>query len=135
MKLENVDITKLKINNLPKFDKCPCELCDDGCLDRAGLKHHPECRRKLPKRTQLPAAFRCPLSHYKGIFLAATSTSAEPVDHRRHPCVPPPDNDILPVSKHIPMVGISSQKDHYQPPPTDALQYKIAKAPKQVADE
>lgn len=134
MKLENVDLTKLQVNNLPKFDKCPCELCDDGCFDRAGCKHHPECRRKLPKRTQLPAAYRCPLSHYKGTFLAATLPSGQTVDHRRQPCAPPPDNDILPASKNVPMAGLSSQKEHYPPPPTDALQQKIVKAPKQTSN-
>lgn len=117
MKLENVDASKLKLSDLPKFDKCPCELCDDGCFDRAGNEHHPECRRRGPKRTQLPSMARCPLSHYKGSFLAATTITNEPVSHRRQAIPPPPDNQIPISFKNAPMSGVSTQRQHYQPPP------------------
>jgi hypothetical protein len=132
MKLENVDIAKLRIADLPKFDKCPCELCDDGCFDRAKNKHHPECRRKLPQRSKLPIATRCPLSHYQGTFLPTTSPSGKPIDHRRHPCPPPPDNEILTASRNVPMSIISSQKEHYPPPPPDTTKKPLVKAAKQV---
>jgi hypothetical protein len=132
MKLENVDVAKLKLTDLPKFDKCPCELCDDGCFDRAGNKHHPECRRRLPQRSKLPLVARCPLSHYQGTFLAATSKSGEPADHRRHPCPPAPDNEILISSKNVPMSGISSQKDHFQPPPLGIKKEKAIEHAKPV---
>ncbi len=132
MKLENVDIAKLQLGDLPKFDKCPCELCDDGCFDRAGNKHHPECRRQQPQRSKLPLATRCPLSHYQGTFLAATSVNGVPASFRRHPCPPAPDNDILTAPKKEPMSGISSQKEHYQPPPPGTIQPKVVKSTKQV---
>jgi hypothetical protein len=132
MKLENVDVAKLQLADLPKFDKCPCELCDDGCFDRAGNKHHPECRRRLPQRSKLPLAARCPLSHYQGTFLAATSVSGGPADHRRHPCPPAPDNEILTSFKNVPMSGVSSQKDHYQPPPPGIIKQKAVEPTKQV---
>lgn len=132
MKLENVDVAKLQLADLPKFDKCPCELCDDGCFDRAGNKHHPECRRQQPQRTKISLAARCPLSHYQGTFLAATSGSGGAATRRRHPFPPAPDNDILTASKNIPMSTISSQKDHYQPPPTGSIKQQVVKSDKQV---
>lgn len=127
MKLENVDIGKLQVNDLPKFDKCPCELCDDGCFDRAGNKHYPGCQRKVQQRSKLPLFARCPLSHYQGTFLAGSTG-----EHRRHACPPAPDNDILTVSRSIPMSTLSSQKDHYQPPPPTAAKNAAAKPVKQV---
>ncbi|CAF1360382.1 unnamed protein product [Rotaria magnacalcarata] len=117
MKLENVDATKLKIGDLPKFNKCPCELCDDGCFDRAGNEHYPECRRRGPQRTQLPHGARCPLSHYKGSFLAATTIFSGASPHRRQAIPPPADNEIPISFKHASMSGISTQREHYQPPP------------------
>jgi len=133
MKLENVDVAKLQLADVPKFDKCPCELCDDGCFDRAGNKHRPECRRQLPQRSKLPLAARCPLSHYQGTFLAATSVSGGPANHRRHPFPPAPDNDIFTSSfKNTPMSDVSSQRDHYQPPPPDSIKQKLVKPAKQV---
>lgn len=130
MKLENVDVAKLQLADLPKFDKCPCELCDDGCFDRAGNKHHPECRRRQPQRSKLSQAARCPLSHYQGTFLAASGKT--PI-HRRLACLPAPDNEILTSSKTIPMSTISSQKDHYQPPPPGSISKpKDVKSDKQV---
>jgi hypothetical protein len=132
MKLENVNVSKLQIADVPKFDKCPCELCDDGCFDRAGNKHHPECRRQLLKRTKLPLAAHCPLSHYQATFIATASASGGPVDHRRHPCLPAPDNQILTPTKNVPMSGISSQKDHYQAPPPGIIKQKAIKPDKQV---
>ena len=121
MKLENVDLSKLQLSDLPKFDKCPCELCDDGCFDRAGGEHHPGCRRKAIQRTTLPSTYRCPVSHYKSTFLPVTDISGGPADHRRQACPPPPDNEIPIAFKHAPMSGISSQRDHYPPPPSDSL--------------
>jgi hypothetical protein len=132
MKLENVDVAKLQVGDLPKFDKCPCELCDDGCFDRAGNKHHPECRRRLPQRSKLPLAARCPLSHYQGTFLAATAVSGRPAGHRRHPILPAPDNQILTSSKKIPMSIVTSQKDDYQPPPPGIVKQKSFQPAKQV---
>lgn len=132
MKLENVDLSKLQLTDLPKFDKCPCELCDDGCFDRAGGEHHPNCRRKAVQRTQLPAAYRCPVSHYKSTFVPVTSVSGGPADHRRQPCPPPPDNEIPIAFKHAPMSGVSSQRDHYPPPPPDSLKKTSPAAVKQV---
>lgn len=127
MKIENVDIAKLQLADLPKFDKCPCELCDDGCFDRAGNKHYPQCRRKGQQRSKLPLFARCPLSHYQGTFLAGSSA-----EYRRQTCPPAPDNDILTVSRSIPMSTLSSQKDHYQPPPPTAAKNAAAKPVKQV---
>ncbi|CAF0738863.1 unnamed protein product [Rotaria sordida] len=121
MKLENIDVSKLQLTDLPKFDKCPCELCDDGCFDRAGYEHHPECRRKTVQRTKLPLALRCPLSHYQATFQAATNVSGGPADHRRQPCPPVPDNEIPISFKNVPMSGLSSQRDHYQPPPLSSI--------------
>ena len=133
MKLENVDVAKLRLVDLPKFDKCPCELCDDGCFDRAGNKHHPECRRKLKQqRSKLPLVTRCPLSNYQGTFLATSSTSGGPAEYRRHPCPPAPDNDILKASKNVPMSLISSQKEDYQTPPTGAAKQATVKPIKKV---
>jgi hypothetical protein len=132
MKLDNVDVAKLKLDDLPKFDKCPCELCDDGCFERAGNEHHPECRRRPPQRSQLSLAARCPLSHYKRTFLAAKSASGGPADHRRHPCLPPPDNEIPTSFKNAPMSGVTSQRDHYQPPPAGTTKQKSASPAKHV---
>ncbi len=133
MKLENVDIAKLRVGDLPKFDKCPCELCDDGCFDRAGNKHHPECRRKPPQRSKLSLATRCPLSHYQGTFLPPRSSSGKPIDHRRHLCPPAPDNEIITASKNVPMSSISSQREHYPPPPPpDMTKKRAVKSAKQV---
>ena len=116
MKLDNVDLKQLRVENLPKFNKCPCELCDDGCFDRARLKHHPECQRQQDiKRTQLPRSVRCPLTHYQSTFLAAVGPSGRPEDHRRSLCLPPPDNEIPISFKNAPMVGQSSQREHYKP--------------------
>ncbi|CAF4250040.1 unnamed protein product [Rotaria sp. Silwood2] len=117
MKLENVDVAKLQLTDLPKFERCPCELCDDGCFDRAGYQHHPECQRKPVQRTKLSLALRCPLSHYQATFQAATNESGEPANHRRQPCPPAPDNEIPISFKNAAMTGLSSQRDHYQPPP------------------
>ena len=132
MKLENVDVAKLQLTDLPKFDKCPCELCDDGCFDRAGYQHHPECRRKQVQRTKLPLNLRCPLSHYKSTFQAATNVSGGPADHRRQACPPPRDNEIPIAFKNAPMSGLSSQRDHYQPPPADSIRKASPAAVKQV---
>ena len=121
MKLENVDLSKLRLADLPKFEKCPCELCDDGCFDRAGGEHFPECKRTVVQRTKLPLALRCPLTHYKATFQPITNIIGGPADHRRQPCPPPPDNEIPIAFKHAPMLGTSSQKDHYPPPPPESL--------------
>jgi hypothetical protein len=132
MKLENVDVAKLQLSDLPKFNKCPCELCDDGCFDRAGNKHYPECQRQPQQRSKLSLATRCPLSHYKGIFLAATSAPGSSADHRRYPCHPPPDNEIPISFRNVPMSGVSSQKEDYQPPPPGITKQKSAAPTKQV---
>jgi len=132
MKLENVDLSKLQLADLPKFDKCPCELCDDGCFDRAGGEHYPGCQRKPIQRTKLPLALRCPLSHYKATFQAATNISGGPADHRRQPCPPPPDNEIPISYKHGSMSGQSSQRDDYPPPPPDSFKKTMTKPVKQV---
>ncbi|CAF3519050.1 unnamed protein product [Rotaria sordida] len=131
MKLENVDITKLQLGDLPKFNKCPCELCDDGCFDRAGNKHYPECQRQVPQQSKLSLAARCPLSHYKGSFLAATLPSGGTTQHRRHPCPPPRDNEIPISFKNVPMSGLSSQRDDYQPPPANITKEKMVVPVKQ----
>lgn len=128
MKLENVDVGNLQLTDLPKFDKCPCELCDDGCFDRAGNKHYPECRRKVQQqRPKLPLFARCPLTHYQGTFLAGSTG-----EHRRQACPPAPDNDILTVSRSVPMSNISSQKGDYQPPPRTAAKNATMKPVRQV---
>jgi hypothetical protein len=132
MKLENVDVAKLQLADLPKFDKCPCELCDDGCFDRAGNKHYPECQRKPVQRSKLSLALRCPLSHYKATFQAATNVSGGPADHRRHPFPPPPDNEIPISFRNAPMSNLSSQRDHYQSPPSDAIKKTSTTSVKQV---
>ena len=119
MKLDNVDLAKLQLADLPKFESCPCELCDDGCFDRAGNQHAPQCRRRLPQRTKLPRSARHPLTHYQGTFLAATTVSGGPANHRRQPCAPAPDNEIPISFKNAPMSAISSQKAHYPAPPPD----------------
>jgi len=121
MKLENVDLSKLQLSDLPKFDKCPCELCDDGCFDRAGGEHYPGCQRKPIQRTKLPLALRCPLSHYKATFQPITNISGGPANHRRQPIPPPPDNEIPISFKNVPMSHTSSQRDDYPPPPPDSL--------------
>ena len=118
MKLETVDVAKLQLADLPKFSKCPCELCDDGCFDRAGNKHHPECQRRAAQRSKLSLATSCPLSHYQGTFLAATLASGGTAHHRRQPCPPAPNNEIPTSFKNAPMSNISMQRDHYQPPPS-----------------
>lgn len=133
MKLENVNVEKLQLSDLPKFNKCPCELCDDGCFDKAGNKHYPECQRRQPQKSKLPLVARCPLSHYKGTFLGATSSApSRSADYRRHPCLPPPDNEIPISFRNFPMSGISSQKEHYQPPPSGITKQKSAAPAKQV---
>jgi hypothetical protein len=132
MKLENVDVAKLQLDDLPKFDKCPCELCDDGCFDRTGYTHHPECRRKQVQQRKIPLALRCPLSHYKSTFQAATTVSGGPADHRRQACLPPPDNEIPISFKNAPMLALSSQRDHYQPPPPDSIKKLPMTSVKQV---
>ena len=132
MKLEKVDVDKLHIEDLPRFDKCPCELCDDGCFDRSGYQHHPECRRKPVQRTDLPLTLRCPLSHYKATFQAATTVSGRAADHRRKPCSPAPDNEIPISFKNVPISGLSSQRDHYQPPPANSITKSSTMHTKQV---
>lgn len=121
MKLENIDLTKLQLSDLPKFDKCPCELCDDGCFDRAGGEHFPECQRKKTATKKVSSKFRCPLSHYKATFQPITGLSGGPADHRRQPCPPPPDNEIPIAFKHLPMTKVSSTHEHFPPPPADSL--------------
>ena len=121
MKLENIDVAKLQLEKIPKFETCPCELCDDGCFDRAGYKHHPECRRKASQRTKASRATRCPLTHYQATFLAAIDPQGQPEDHRRYPFAPPPDNDIPISFRNGSMSGLSSQQAHYQAPPLNAL--------------
>ena len=70
--------------------------------------------------------------HYKSTFQAATNISGGPADHRRQACLPPPDNEIPISFKNAPMSGLSSQRDHYQPPPPDSIK-KLSPAPvKQV---
>ena len=133
MKLDNIDLAQLQVEQLPKFDKCPCELCDDGCFDRAGYQHHPECRRKLSQKSKLSQNIRCPLTHYQSTFLSTVSPSGQPEDHRRHPCPPPRDNDIPISFKNVPMDKLSSQRDHYQAPPPGALK-KSTDAPVRQVD-
>lgn len=130
MKLENVDVAKLKLGDLPKFNKCPCELCDDGCFDRAGNQHHPDCQRRPPQRSKLSLLGSCPLSHYKGTFLAATSTTGGTVSHRRYPFPPAADNEIPTSFKNAPMSNISSQRDHYQPPSNISKEKMVVPAKK-----
>lgn len=132
MKLENVDLSKLQLNDLPKFEKCPCELCDDGCFDRARYEHYPGCQRKPVQRTNLPSNFRCPLSHYKATFQATTTASGRPIDHRRQPCPPPPDNEIPISFRNAPMVSTSVQHDHYQPPAPSNIKKSLPKHNKPV---
>lgn len=118
MKLENVDVSKLKAGDLPKFSQCPCELCDDGCFDRSGEPHYPTCTRQLLKRTKISKSAHHPQTHYQGTFLAPTSASGSSVkDLRRQPCPPAPDNEIPISFKNAPMSGVSSQRQHYQAPP------------------
>jgi len=132
IKLEKYKVDKLQLSDVPKFNKCPCELCDDGCFDKAGNKHYPECQRRQAQKSKLPLGARCPLSHYKGTFLAATSTHDGSVDHRRHPCLPAPDNEIPISFRNFPMSAISSQKEHYQPPPPGITKQRLSAPPKQV---
>jgi hypothetical protein len=132
MKLENIDVSKLQLADLPKFDKCPCELCDDGCFDRGGGEHNPECQRRPIQRTKLPFALRCPVSHYTATFQPATNITGGPAIHRRQPIPPPPDNEIPISYKNAPMSGLSSQRDHYPPPPPDSLKKTVTTSVKQV---
>ena len=129
MKLDNVDLAKLKLADIPKFNKCLCELCDDGCFEKSGKEHHLECRHRLPQRTKLPLAARCPLSHYQGTFLPTASLSD---DHRRQPCPAAPDNEIPISFKNVPMSSVSVQKEHYPPPPSGITKQKPVAPPKQV---
>jgi hypothetical protein len=128
MKLDNVDIGKLKLADIPRFNKCLCELCDDGCFEKSGHEHHPDCPHRLPQRTKLPLAARCPLSRYQETFLP----TSEPTDHRRQPCLAAPDNEIPISFKNVPMSSVSSQKEHYPPPPTGITKQKPVSPPKQV---
>ena len=121
MKLDNVDVSKLQLADLPKFDKCPCELCDDGCFDKAGHKHYPECRREKSKQSKLTLNTRCPLSHYQETFAPAAAISGGPASYRRHPILPPPDNEIHISFRNAPMSDISSQRHDYQPPPPGTI--------------
>ncbi|CAF3335042.1 unnamed protein product [Rotaria socialis] len=127
MKLENVDVAKLQLNDLPKFDKCPCELCDDGCFDRAGYEHYPQCRQKPVQRTKLPINLRCPLSHYKATFKSPTYPAGGSAHQRRQPFPPAPDNEIPISFKNATMSGVSSQRDHYQPPPSSNIRKPLPK--------
>ncbi|CAF0962145.1 unnamed protein product [Adineta steineri] len=120
MKLENVNVDKLQLTDLPKFNKCPCELCDDGCFDRAGYEHHPDCKRLSSRRDKLALQFPCPISHYKDTFQVQKSASGKPIDHRRKICSPAPENEIPISFKNSPMAGMTSQRDHYQPPPRNS---------------
>ena len=132
MKLENVNVAKLQLSDVPKFNKCPCELCDDGCFDRAGYEHHPDCQRKFLKKDKLPLEFPCPISHYKATFQVPTNKSGKPADHRRKACSPPPENEIPIAFKNVPMSGLTSQRDHYQPPPKNSLKRASTNSFKQV---
>lgn len=132
MKLDNIDLSRLDIEQIPKFDKCPCELCDDGCFDRAGHRHHPECRRKGLKKSNLSLNLRCPLTHYQSTFLSAVSPSGHGEDHRRQPCPPPADNEIPTSFRNVPMQSLSSQREHFQPPPRGALKRNVDVQTKQV---
>jgi hypothetical protein len=132
MKLENIDVSKLQLADLPKFDKCPCELCDDGCFDRGGGEHNPECQRRPIQRTKLPLALRCPVSHYTATFQPLTNITGGPAIHRRQPISPPPDNEIPISYKNAPMSGLSSQRDHYPPPPPGSLKKTVTTSVKQV---
>jgi len=132
MKLENVNVAKLQLGDLPKFNRCPCELCDDGCFDRAGYEHHPNCQRKSGLREKLPLQFPCPVSHYKATFLAPKNAAGKPEDHRRKPFSPPPENEIPISFKNAPMSGLTSQRDSYPPPPPGSIKKSSMKASKQV---
>ena len=133
MKLENIDATKLQLEKIPKFETCPCELCDDGCFDRAGYKHHPQCRRKASQRAKFSRATRCPLTHYQATFLAAIDPTGKPEDHRRYPFPPPPDNEIPIAFSNGSMSGLSSQQEHYQAPPVNAIKKRSELPVKQVS--
>ena len=117
MKLENIDVSKLQLAHIPKFGKCPCELCDDGCFDRAGYEHHDECPRNRLKRPTVSQFDRYPQSHYQSTFVAARNAAGEPEDHRRQPFPPAAENEIPISFKHAPMSGLSAQREHFQPPP------------------
>ena len=133
MKLENIDAAKLQLEKIPKFETCPCELCDDGCFDRAGYKHHPQCRRKASQRTKFSRATRCPLTHYQATFLAAIDPTGKPEDHRRYPFPPPRDNEIPISFSNGSMSGLSSQQEHYQAPPVNAIKKRSELPVKQVS--
>ncbi|CAF0836200.1 unnamed protein product [Adineta ricciae] len=121
MKLENVNVTKLQPCDVPKFEKCPCELCDDGCFDRAGYEHHPDCKRQFSKKEKLQLEFPCPISHYKATYQVPTNKYGKPADHRRKPFSPPPENEIPIAFKNAPLSSLTSQRDHYQPPPKNSI--------------
>ncbi|CAF1035623.1 unnamed protein product [Didymodactylos carnosus] len=111
MKLENVDIEKIKLTDFPAFT-CLCELCDDGCFDRAGNEHHPNCKRQHAIHSIQIKRLRnskCPLSHYKETFRSYGDDV-----RRRSPYHPPPDP--VSVTYQQPMDLLSSQRDHYKPP-------------------
>ena len=85
------------------------------------------------KKSNLSLNLRCPLTHYQATYLAAISPNGQPEDHRRQPCPPPPDNEIPIAFKNVPMHSLSSQRDHYQTPPVDALK-KNGDAPRPQSD-
>lgn len=126
MKLDNVDLDKLKLADIPRFGKCPCELCDDGCFEKCGNEHYPGCKHRLEPRTKLSSAARCPLTHYQDTFVPPTE------DHRRQPFSPVPDNEIPTSFKNVSMSTVSSQRVHYPPPPVGTARQKPASPAKQV---
>ncbi|CAF4026450.1 unnamed protein product [Adineta steineri] len=126
MKLDNLNnLSKLKLADIPKFTKCPCELCDDGCFEKCGNEHYPGCKNRLEPRSKLSLAARCPLSHYQGTFLAPTE------NHRRELCPPVPDNEIPTSFINVPMSTINTQKEHYPPPPAGIKKPKPVSPAKQ----
>ncbi|CAF0924271.1 unnamed protein product [Adineta ricciae] len=126
MKLDNVDFDKLKFADIPKFVKCPCELCDDGCYEKCGNEHYPECKHRPQQRTKLSRSARCPQTHYQQIFVPIRG------DHRRQLCPPVPDNEIPTSFKNLSMSTTNTQKEHYPPPPVGTAKQKPASPAKQT---
>lgn len=118
MKLENINLKELRSENLPKFDNCPCELCDDGCFDRNKLEHNPSCKRKLiVKKSETFSKLRkCPLTHYQMTFKSFLDPTGKGEDHRRELCPPPADNEIPISFANHPMSGLTAQREHFQAP-------------------
>lgn len=124
MKLDNIDIGKLSLADVPKFKECPCELCDDGCFEHSGNEHYPGCRRRFPQRNKTTKSAHFPSTHYRSTYLAADANQ-DALAERRFPCPPAPDNPIPTSFKNVPMSNKSSQREDYQAPPAGTLKQSM----------